>query len=420
MKRLTPVHRLVQWVALGTLVGGAAGVASAAFLYLLDVATRTRESHLTLVYFLPLAGLALGFIFERWGRSVTGGSNLVIDSVHEDSPKIPLRMAPMILVATVATHLFGGSAGREGAAVQMGAALADDISHRLHLSRHMRVQLLAAGIAGGFGSVFGTPIAGALFGLEVIALGRIEYSALLPALIAALVGDAVTRGLGITHAAFPTVGHLALTPVVFLKLVVLAIAVSLLSRLFTEATHRLKTGATRVLPSLPLRMAVGGIIIVVLWRLSGTSDFLGLGTATIARAFTDASLPWTYPLLKLLFTVVTLGFGFLGGEVTPLFFIGATLGTVVGGALGLPLPLSAGIGLAAMFGSASNTPLALSVMAIELFGAAVLPHVVIVSVLAYLLTGHRSIYPTQRVGVGKYGRRPLEDRRLCDPPVSAP
>jgi len=420
VKHLAPVHRLVQWVALGTLVGGAAGVASAAFLHLLDLATRTRESHLTLVYFLPLAGLALGFVFERWGNPIAGGSNLVIDSVHEDSPKIPLRMAPMILLATVVTHLFGGSAGREGAAVQMGAALADDISHRLHLSRHMRVQLLAAGIAGGFGSVFGTPIAGVLFGLEVIALGRIEYSALLPALIAALVGDAVTRGLGITHGVFPTVEHLALTPVVFLKLAVLAVAVALMSRLFVQATHRIKIDATRTIPSLPLRMAVGGVVIVVLWRLSGTSDFLGLGTGTISRAFTDASMPWTYPLLKLLFTVVTLGFGFLGGEVTPLFFIGATLGTVVGGALGLPLPLSAGIGLAAMFGSASNTPIALSVMAVELFGAAMLPHVVIVSVLAYLLTGHRSIYPTQRIAVNKYGHGPSGGQRLCDTQSPAP
>jgi len=420
VKHLAPVHRLVQWIALGAIVGAAAGVASAAFLYLLDLATRTRESNLWLVYMLPLAGLVIGLVFEHWGKPIASGSNLVIDSVHEDSPKIPLRMVPMILLATVATHLFGGSAGREGAAVQMGAALADEISHRLRLSRHLRVQLLAAGIAGGFGSVFGTPIAGALFGLEVIALGRIEYSALLPALIAALVGDAVTRGLGITHGVFPTVEHLALTPAVFIKLVVLAIAVALLSRLFVEATHRLKAGASRFIPSLPLRMAVGGVAFVALWRLAGTSDFLGLGTGTISRAFTDASLPWTYPLLKLLFTVVTLGFGFLGGEVTPLFFIGATLGTVVGHALGLPLPLAAGVGLAAMFGSASNTPIALSVMAIELFGAAVLPHVVIVCVLAYLLTGHRSIYPTQRIGVNKCGHRSRGERRLCDTPSSAP
>ena len=414
MKRLGPVHRLVQWVALGTLVGIAAGVASAAFLYLLDLATATRQSHVTLVYFLPVAGLALGYVFERWGKSIAGGNNLVIDSVHEDSPKIPLRMAPMVLLGTVVTHLFGGSAGREGAAVQMGAALADDISHRLHLSRAMRVQLLAAGIAGGFGSVFGTPIAGTIFGLEVIALGRIEYSALLPALIAAVVGDAVTRGLGIKHAVFPTVESLPLTLVVFFKLAVLAIAVALLSRLFVEATHRIKSVSTRRIPSLPLRMAFGGVAVVVLWKLSGTSDFLGLGTDTIARAFTDASLPWSYPLVKLLFTAVTLGFGFLGGEVTPLFFIGATLGSVVGSALGIPIPLAAGVGMAAMFGSASNTPIALSVMAIELLGAAVLPHVVIVCVLAYLLTGHRSIYPSQKIGIGKYEHRTPTGPRLRD------
>ncbi len=414
MKRVESVHRLIQWIGLGALVGVSAGIASAAFLYLLDLATTMRQSHLALVYCLPFAGLALGFVFERWGKPIAGGNNLVIDSVHEDSPKIPLRMAPMVLLGTVVTHLFGGSAGREGAAVQMGAAIADDISHRLSLSRATRVQLLAAGIAGGFGSVFGTPIAGTIFGLEVIALGRIEYSALLPALIAAVVGDVVTRGLGIRHAVFPTVGSLSLTPLVFLKLVILAVAVALLSRLFVEATHRLKVVSARRIPSLPLRMAAGGVAVVLLWRISGTSDFLGLGTDTIARAFNDATLPWTYPLVKLLFTAVTLGFGFLGGEVTPLFFIGATLGSVVGHALGLPIPLAAGVGMAAMFGSASNTPIALSVMAIELMGAAVLPHVVIVCVLAYLLTGHRSIYPSQRIGVGKFEHRTPIGPRLRD------
>src|SRR5215218_6873517 len=193
-----------QWVLLGTLVGVAAGLASALFLFLLERATRVRVQHEGLVWALPLAGLVLGLLQERFGRSVRGGNNLIIDTVHENSPQLPLRMAPIALLGTVLTHLFGGSAGREGTAVQMGASLADAIAHRFRVSLFTRRELLAAGIAGGFGSVFGTPIAGVVFGLEVVSVGQLSYHALLPALVAALVGDLVTRGLGIVHTAYPT------------------------------------------------------------------------------------------------------------------------------------------------------------------------------------------------------------------------
>src|SRR6185369_14065451 len=155
---------------------------------------------------LPLSGLVVGAIYERWGKPIKGGNNLVIDTIHEGSPQIPLRMAPMVLLGTVLTHLFGGSAGREGTAVQMGASLADAIAHRFRAGRELRRAVIAAGIAGGFGSVFGTPIAGLVFGLEVVCIGRIEYGALVPALVAAIVGDQVTRALGIVHTAYPAVG----------------------------------------------------------------------------------------------------------------------------------------------------------------------------------------------------------------------
>lgn len=384
------------------------------FLVLLEYVTRYRQAHLSIVYALPLAGLLLGLAFERWGGSIVGGSNLVIDSVREDSHKIPLRMAPMVLAGTVITHLFGGSAGREGAAVQMGAAIADDISHRLHLDGSTRMQLLAAGIAGGFGSVFGTPVGGAIFGLEVLAIGRIEYTAMLPALIAAVVGRWVVHALGVKHAAFPSIQALELTPLVFLQLTVLAVAVALMSRLFVYATYKVKSVSTARVPSLPLRMAIGGALVVAMWRLSGTSDFLGLGTETIAKVVGGGMVPAYFPLIKLVFTAVTLGFGFIGGEVVPLFFIGSTLGAVLGAAIGLPVPLSAAIGMAAMFGAASNTPIALTVVAVELFGAAVLPHVAVVCVLAYLMTGHRGIYSAQRIVIGKDGRQQTEAVRLAD------
>jgi len=413
---------LFQWTWLGAAVGIASGVASALFLLLLDRATRFREAHEVIVYSLPVAGLAIGFIYERWGKSIKGGNNLVIDTIHENDAQIPLRMAPMVLIGTVLTHVFGGSAGREGTAVQMGASLADWIAHKLRVAKELRPGLLAAGVAGGFGSVFGTPIAGALFGLEVVSVGRVEYDALAPALIAAIVGDYVTRHLGVVHTHYPPATYVELTPLVLVKLAAIGLGMALATMAFVELTHGLKRALEARVPRLPLRMAIGGLVVVGMWKAIGTSDYLGLGVPTIVRAFTDPQLPPYAFAAKLVFTSVTLASGFLGGEVTPLFFVGATLGNTLAQLLGLPIALGAGVGLAAVFGSAANTPVALSIMAVELLGAPVLPHVVIVCVVAYLLSGHRSIYPAQRLTRRKHGGGllaravPLRDFRESPPP----
>ena len=403
---LKRTHRLLQWLVLGTLVGVAAGIASAAFLGLLELVTDYRNAHETIIFALPFAGIVMGLVLQKWGGPVRGGNNLVIDTVHDDSDKIPISVVPAILGGTVLTHLFGGSAGREGAAVQMGAALADEISHRLCVRRATRTQLLAAGIAGGFGSVFGTPVAGAIFGLEVVHLGALKYTSLVPALVAAVVGDLTARALGARHSAFPQVPALPLDPVLLLKWIFVGVLVALVAVLFVEATHRLRAQLELRVPALWLRMFFGGLAVVGLWQLLGTSDYLGLGVPFINRCFVEPVPSYSFAL-KLLFTAVTLGCGFLGGEVTPLFFIGAALGNAIAGPLGLPLALAVGVCMAAVFAAASNTPLALSIMAVELLGANVLPHVVVVCVVAYLMSGHRSIYPSQRLVSEKWGARLL-------------
>lgn len=391
-----------HWTVLGIVVGALCGTASALFLWLLGHATVTRAAHPALVFALPVAGLAMGAFLERFGSSVLAGNNLVIDTIHDNGPELPLRMAPLVLAGTVWTHLFGGSAGREGTAVQMGASLADWLSHRLGVSPQVRRQLLAAGVAGGFGSVFGTPVAGALFGLEFVVLGRLEYDALVPALIASFVGDRLTRLFGVQHAIYPTLVAEPLTGALLAKWIAFAICIAVVSIVFIEATHAIKGELQRV--RLPVRLLLGGAVVVGFWLWSGTDRYLGLGVPTILAAF-DGPLPPDVFAWKLLFTIATLGFGFLGGEVTPLFFIGAALGNTLAQLLGVPLPLGAAVGLAAVFATASNTPLALSIMAVELFGGAVLPHAVLVCVLGYLLTGHRSIYPSQRLVLSKAGYR---------------
>jgi H+/Cl- antiporter ClcA len=234
-----------------------------------------------------------------------------------------------------------------------------------------------------------------------------------------VVGDLTTRALGIVHTPYPTVSAVPLSPALLLKWLVFAVAVAAVSTAFIELSHAIKKRGERLIPRLPLRMAVGGVVVVALWALVGTSDYLGLGVPTIVRAFRDPTLPVYAFAVKLLFTAVTLGAGFLGGEVTPLFFVGATLGSALARLLGIPLELGAGVGLAAVFAAASNAPLALSIMAVELLGAAVLPHAAIVCVVAYLLSGHRSIYPAQRIFTGKGGTRLPAPRAIRDD-VSAP
>ncbi|HTU60664.1 MAG TPA: chloride channel protein, partial [Polyangiales bacterium] len=312
---------LGQWLLLGACVGVLCGAGSALFLWLLELVTEFRAQHERIVYLLPVAGLVLGLLLTRVGSKVRGGNNLIIDTLHDGGPEIPLRMAPLVLIGTVLTHLFGGSAGREGTAVQIGASLSDWFSHRLKLGPNLRRQLLAAGAAGGFGSVFGTPFAGAVFGLEFVVLGRIEYAALLPALTASLVGDLTTRALGITHSVYPSLTPLPLTPLLMGKWCFFAVAVAAVTTLFIELTHFIKARGERLVPQLGLRMLLGGATIVLLWRAFGSSDFLGLGVPQILRAFSDPALPDYAFAAKLLFTAVTLGAGFLGGEVTPLFFV---------------------------------------------------------------------------------------------------
>jgi len=401
---------LARGAALGTAVGILCGGASSLFLWLLDLATRFRMGHPHWVYALPLAGLVLGAVYARFGASIAGGNNLVLDTMHVGGPTIPLRMAPMVLLGTVATHLFGGSAGREGTAVQMGASLADGLAVRLQASPETRRRLIAAGVAGGFGSVFGTPVAGAVFALEVGTLGRLDLEALVPAVVASVVGDLVTRSLGTGHTHYPSPARLALGPALLLKWVVFGAAMAAAATVFVELTHTLKALSTRHVKHLPLRMALGGVVVIALWKLSGTDAYLGLGVDGIVAAFHDPHLGVSVFAWKLLFTAVTLGAGFLGGEVTPLFFVGAALGSVLGRALGIPIGMGAAVGLAAVFAAASNTPLALTLMVTELVGSTVLPHALVVCTVAYVLVGHRSIYVTQRVARRKDGT-PLDPPR---------
>lgn len=367
------------------LVGVGAGLASALFLYSLELVTTTRTAHPWLAWLLPPGGLLLGLTLQRFATKEPGITLVFRAALTGTGPQVPPRVGPLVLGGTLLTHLFGGSAGREGTAVQLGGALGDLIATKAGGHEALRRHLVIAGIAGGFGAVFGTPLAGALFGLEVVAVRRWQWRSLPPAFIASFVGDLVCRRTGVTHTHFPTVevsGD-------WWRWLGLAFAAALVTLAFVGALHGFKKLGARFSP--PLRLFIGGVAVVALWRFVGTDAYLGLGVPGIEQSFVTAPARDVFAW-KLLFTAVTLGFGFLGGEVTPLFFIGATLGGALAEPLGLPLAASAGVGLAAIFAAASKSPVALAVMAAELMGLHVFPAALAVCVVATLLTGPFGIY----------------------------
>jgi H+/Cl- antiporter ClcA len=404
-----------RWLLLSALIGALAGTASAGFLVALDFVTSWRELHPWIIFLLPMGGLLVGLLYHYWGKSVEAGNNLLFDEINQPARRVPLRMVPLVLVGTLLTHLFGGSAGREGTAVQMGGALADQLSRWPRLVRRRERRLLMlAGLSAGFASVFGTPLAGAVFGLEVVLLGRLRYDALLPAFLAAAAADYVTRAWGVGHTTYPLLAVPALAPLPLLSAAAAGVVFGLAGRLFAGATHIVAAFYQRTIVWPPLRPVVGGAVVALLIWVVGTTRYSGLGIPTIVQAFQEP-LPIYVFVLKILFTALTLGAAFKGGEVTPLFFVGATLGNALALVLPLPMPLLAGLGFAAVFAGAANTPLACTLLAMELFGHECGLYAGLACVVSYLFSGHRGIYGAQMIGQAKHGLWQREQgRRLRD------
>lgn len=412
------LKHLIRWTVFTAPVAIAIGSMVALFLWLLGWAIHFRFDHPWLLYALPLAGIVIWFVYKKWGGASDKGNNLIMEEIHTPGGGVPKRMAPLVLVATVVTHLFGGSAGREGTAVQMGGSIAQFFSKQFKLNAADTRIMLTAGIAAGFGAVFGTPLAGAIFALEVLAIGRIQYDALLACLIAAIIGDLTVSAWGIHHTAYhidivPATQN-ALSPyfhldmLLLLKVIVAAIVFGITSRLFAQAVHTVKSTLHKFIPAKWLIPVIGGVLIIALTFAIGRSDYLSLGVdaeypgaVTIPSAFqSNGAHTWSW-LWKTIYTAITLGSGFKGGEVTPLFYIGATLGNTLSQLMDAPVSLFAALGFIAVFAGATNTPLACTIMGVELFGGEYVLFFAVACFTAYFFSGHSGIYGSQRVAVPK-------------------
>ncbi|HJU82697.1 MAG TPA: chloride channel protein [Holophagaceae bacterium] len=402
------LKRRMGWTAwdlgLGSVVGALSGAASFAFLWLLERAIGLRERHLWLLLLLPLFGLVSAWLYRRWGRESDGGGGLILDEVLEFRGHVRTRMAPLVLAGTLLTHLGGGSAGREGTAVQMGASLGRTVGKLpfawLRLTDSRQRLLLMAGVSAGFGSLFGTPVAGALFGMEVIAIGRLHYEGIVICAAASLVGDLVCRALGAHHGHFAAQA-LAMDWGLGLKLAGFALPVAATAAAFSEASHRL-AGWSKARLAWWLRPLLGGLAVILLFSLLRDQGYLNLGLPFLDRVFAQQApvAPWAFAA-KLVLTAVTVGFGFKGGEVTPIFVMGTLLGAALAPALHLPPTFLAAVGFITLFAAASNTPIASLAMGIELFGAAFAAPLALTGFLAYVLVGHRGIYGGHRVHTAK-------------------
>ena len=388
---------LIKWLISCCTIGFFVGSICAFFLFSLNWVTQYREDHIWIIYGLPLAGFIIALSYRYWGNPSSKGNNLLIQEYLYPQRRIPLVMAPLVLFGTLLTHLFGGSAGREGTAVQIGGAISDQLNRWFDFDKNERRILISIGITAGFAAVFGTPLGGTVFGLEVLLIGRKRYLGILPCLLTAYIANYSCQLWNIPHTHYPIQDAI---PTLSLR----NIGFSIIAGILFGATAWLFTGAGdffnvqfKKIKSALLRPVVGGFILVLVITLFHANNYIGLGIPMIQGAFSSQANYYDF-IIKLLLTAFTLSAGFKGGEVTPLFFIGATLGSALSTVVPLPVSLLAAMGFVAVFSGATNTPLACIVMGYELFGIQPIIFIGIACTVAFLFSGKKGIYSAQKGG----------------------
>ncbi|WP_164126027.1 chloride channel protein [Sphingobacterium luzhongxinii] len=383
-----------NWLKICMAIALVTGFTSAAFLYALSAVTDLRELHREFLWGLPFAGIVIVFLYKYYGGNASKGNNLLFEEYYNPKGNIPLTMAPLVVIATLLTHLFGGSAGREGTAVQYGGTYADQIAKKLNLDKTQRRIALICGVAAGFASLFGTPLAGTAFAVEMFRCGKLRYQAFIPALFTAYLAHGISLLLKAPHTHYPLI-QLEFGDIKHLLWVLLfGVLSGLVARLFiyTGETFSL---AFKKINNPYWRVLIGAIIILSIVVIIGDTRHIGLGLPTILESFKEPQSGLDF-LLKILLTCLTLSVGFKGGEVTPLFFIGATLASFMSVYIPIPLLLITGLGFVSVFSGCTKTPFACAVMAAELFGFHILPFALICTLIAAFTAGGKGIYQSQK------------------------
>ena len=388
----------VKWLLFACLIGGIMGVVGSGFHYAIDWGTELRQAHRWLVCLLPVAGLVIVASYHVTRMEDDRGTEFVLASVREGKA-LRFRTAPLIFLGTVLTHLTGGSAGREGAALQLGGCISGSLGRVLRLDDKDERVITMCGMAAGFSALFGTPLSAAVFAMEVESIGVMYYAALVPCVLSALIADLISSLLGVTSTAYTLTAVPCFSPVVFLQVIGLGVLCGALASLFCRAM-RLGGRLYGKLSNPYLRIALGGVLVAGLSLLEGSGDYNGAGMQVITAALAGSAVPWAF-VLKILFTVLTLGAGFKGGEIVPCFFVGATFGCVVAPLMGMDAGFGAALGLVAVFCGVTNSPMTSILLGYELFGGQGVALMALCASVSYLLSGYSGLYKEQKIMYSK-------------------
>lgn len=392
---------IITWIISATVIGLIVGLIASVFGLSMSWLIKLRESHKWIMLFLPVGAVVIVFVYRHILKQKDTGTNTVISAIQSEG-QLPFRLAPLIFFSTLLTHLVGGSAGREGAALQLGGAIANKIGRMLHFSSTDRKTLIMCGMSAAFSALFGTPMASAIFSMEVISVGIMHYAALVPCVIASLVARSVAQAFGLAPLAFT----IDIIPAFSLKngilISIFAIICGLISIVFCIMLHQFEEHFSLWVPNQYAKAVIGGTLVLIMTILVKDSTYNSLGSAVIAACFSGASIGLQTFLLKMIFTTITLSCGYKGGEIVPTLFIGATLGAAVGNIIGFSPALLAAVGMGAMFCGVTNCPITSLLICFELFGYDAMPYFLLGVAFSYWVSGYHGLYKSQKIVYSKY------------------
>lgn len=407
MELIKYIKSFIKWIVIAVIVGAIGGAVGSIFHIAIDCATEMRGHSTWLIYLLPVGGLAIAGIYHLARKKGHIDTNRVLDAVKKDE-KVPLVMAPLIFVSTVITHLLGGSAGREGAALQLGGSIGYNVGKIFRLNKGDMHIIVMSGMSAVFAALFGTPMTAAFFAIEVVSVGKMHYGAIMPCVISAVAASRIALVAGLHPVHFELPLTLAVTAAGTVKIIILALLCAVVSIAFCTAIHKCEHYMSKVMPNKFLRAAVGGAVILLLTIIAGTYDYNGAGMDVITRAISGEAR-WEAFALKIVFTAITIAAGFKGGEIVPAFFVGSTFGCVAGPLLGLNAGFGAAIGFVALFCGAVNCPVASLLLSIEVFGAEGLIFFAIACGISYMMSGRFGLYKSQEFVYSKISDEIIEE-----------